>query len=80
MTPQQLLKKIKKLNSKSTLTNKFVTELLAIKMWDYEKEAKKTYGGTDQQAHWIGWLSEYNGPGFYNRKNWEGITAKKVYN
>ncbi|MBY0538410.1 hypothetical protein K2P47_03355 [Patescibacteria group bacterium] len=80
MSPKQLLKKIKNLDTKSSITNKFVSELASIGMWNYEKEAKKTYGGTDQKKHWVGWLSEYSGPGYYNRKDTGVSMAKRVYN
>jgi hypothetical protein len=80
MNPEQLLKKIKKLETKATVTNKFVAELASIGMWNYEKEAKKTYGGTDQKRHWVGWLSEYSGPGYYNRNDTGVSMAKRVYN
>ncbi len=76
MTPKQFLNKIKKLEAAAPLTKKFESELAAIGMWDYEKEKKKY---SDQKSHWTGWLSEYDGPGFYNRKNWEGITAETIY-
>ena len=33
-----------------------------------------------QQEHWVGWLKEYDGPGFYNRKNHTGRDAKYIYN
>lgn len=33
-----------------------------------------------QKEHWIGWLKEYDGPGFYNRKNQTGRDAKYIYN
>jgi hypothetical protein len=28
--------------------------------------------------HWIGWLKHYNGPGYYNRSNWDR-DARFVY-
>lgn len=33
-----------------------------------------------QKQHWLGWLSEYNGPGAYGRKGGEGRDAKYAYN
>jgi hypothetical protein len=33
-----------------------------------------------QKEHWLGWLSEYNGPGAYGRKGGEGRDAKYAYN
>ena len=32
-----------------------------------------------QKEHWLGWLSEYDGPGFYNRQNAKR-SAEFVYN
>ena len=33
-----------------------------------------------QKEHWLGWLKEYDGPGFYNRKTHCGRDAKYIYN
>jgi len=33
-----------------------------------------------QKEHWLGWLKEYDGPGFYNRKTHSGRDAKYIYN
>lgn len=35
---------------------------------------------TSQKEHWLGWLSEYDGPGAYDRKTWRGRSAKYIYN
>ena len=36
-------------------------------------------GGYDtHKDHWIGWLEEYDGPGFYGRSNWK-VDARAVY-
>jgi hypothetical protein len=32
-----------------------------------------------QKEHWLGWLSEYNGPGYYGRANWDR-NAEFIYN
>ena len=32
-----------------------------------------------QKEHWVGWLGEYDGPGFYGRRNWDR-SAAFVYN
>lgn len=79
MTPKQLLRHIKKLKMMQPMTNEFIVELADIGLWNYQREARKKYGGVDQQKHWVGWLFEYDGPGFYSRKNWEGITAETIY-
>ena len=31
------------------------------------------------KPHWIGWVSEYNGPGYYGRSNWDR-DAEYIYN
>lgn len=33
----------------------------------------------DQREHWLGWLKEYDGPGYYGRANWD-VDARAVYN
>ena len=33
-----------------------------------------------QKEHWLGWLKDYDGPGFYKRKNHAGRDAKYIYN
>lgn len=33
------------------------------------KLASLAKDGRSQKQHWIGWLSEYDGPGFYGRSN-----------
>lgn len=33
-----------------------------------------------QKEHWLGWLKDYDGPGFYKRKTHAGRTAKYIYN
>jgi hypothetical protein len=33
-----------------------------------------------QKQHWVGWLFDYNGPGYYGRKTIAGRDAKFVYN
>jgi hypothetical protein len=35
---------------------------------------------TTQKEHWLGWLSEYDGPGAYCRKTVSGRSAEFVYN
>jgi len=32
-----------------------------------------------QKEHWLGWLKDYNGPGYYDRRSWD-VTAETVYN
>ena len=35
---------------------------------------------TSQKEDWLGWLSQSDGPGAYDRKTWRGRSAKFVYN
>jgi hypothetical protein len=40
---------------------------------------KLSKGGYEtHQDHWIGWLKEYDGPGYYGRSDW-GVDARAVY-
>jgi hypothetical protein len=41
-------------------------------------DPKKWY--TTQKQHWIGWLGEYHGPGFYGRKAGSRRDAEFAYN
>ena len=47
-----------------------------------EDEPKETPGKwyLTQREHWLGWLSQYNGPGAYGRKGGEGRDARFAYN
>jgi hypothetical protein len=72
MTPLALAKRIRKLRSHPPIT----AEL---------ERAMKARGGTrkvwyrSQKEHWLGWLSEYGGPGYYGRKI-SSRSAQFVYN
>lgn len=77
MTPKTLRTKIKSLNVSQPITSRFERELAIRHMWDYERESKKY---NDQRDHWLGWLSEYDGPGAYDRKGGENRDAKYSYN
>jgi len=35
-------------------------------------------GYQTHRDHWIGWLQEYDGPGFYGRSSWD-VDARSVY-
>lgn len=35
--------------------------------------------GRTQKEHWLGWLDDYDGPGYYNRCDWDR-DARFVYN
>ena len=75
MTPKLLLRKIKTLPVKAPITASYGRALIARGVWD-----DKRVWYTSQKEHWLGWLSEYDGPGAYDRKNWTGRSAQFVYN
>ena len=76
MTPRVLSKKIHQLPQRAPITDTFVIELTKLGVWNVQRESRKY---SDQKAHWTGWLSEMDGPGYYNRKNWSAISAETVY-
>jgi hypothetical protein len=57
MTPQQLIRKIRALPERAPHTEALERLLL-----------KKPSWYASQKEHWLGWLSEYGGPGAYGRK------------
>ena len=73
VTPQDLRRHIHKLELATPLAVAF------------ERDLAKTFPTlknpwwSSQKEHWLGWLDEYNGPGYYGRSNWK-VTAKAVYN
>lgn len=73
MTPQQLRRKVARLNPVQPITAWFEAALA-------ERKSRKRdpwYGS--QKEHWLGWLSEYDGPGYYGRSSWD-VSAETVYN
>jgi len=75
MTPRELASKIKKLKAKPLGATQYERELVARGIW-----SANGVWYTSQKEHWLGWLSEYNGPGAYDRKIWRGRSAKFAYN
>ena len=73
MTRDQLRRKINRLREHQPLTVGLERELAS----------RGTITGVIQYAsqkqHWLGWLGEYNSPGFYGRRDWNR-TAEFVYN
>jgi hypothetical protein len=74
MAPQQLATKIRKLRDRAPITTSFERILRRRGVW-----SKEGAWYTTQKEHWLGWLSEYCGPGYYGRKNWQR-SAEFVYN
>jgi len=63
---------IEKLPSHSQLSQKLEAHpLLAINRDPWYKS---------QKEHWLGWLGDYDGPGFYQRKTHARRDAKYIYN
>jgi hypothetical protein len=77
MTVQQLIDRIRTLSAWQPVTDSFECKLSEMGMWDFEREALQYL---DQRDHWLGWLSEYGGPGAYDRKGGKGRDAKYAYN
>lgn len=74
MTPQQLSAKIRKLRPRVPMTTQFERTLVQRSLWSNDG-----VWYTSQKQHWIGWLREYGGPGYYGRKN-SKRSAEFVYN
>lgn len=75
MTPKSLRRKISKLRITAPITESYGRALITREIW--------TDDGvwySSQKEHWMGWLSEYDGPGAYDRKTLNGRTAEFVYN
>jgi len=72
MTPQRLRLRIRELPAHPPITTAFGSALDKRGPWS---------GGqySSQKQHWLGWLSAYDGPGYYGRKNWNR-SAEFAYN
>jgi hypothetical protein len=75
MTPKGFARKIGKLRGTAPITASYERALIARGIWD-----NHGVWYTSQKEHWIGWLSQYDGPGAYNRKTWKGRSAEFAYN
>jgi hypothetical protein len=71
MTPQKLRRNIKKLRPAAAITAEFSRKI----GWH-----RKEVWYRSQKEHWLGWLSEYGGPGFYGRKTTSRRSAEFAYN
>ena len=74
MTPNTLATKIRKLRVRVPMTNEFERMLVRRGAWNNHDAWYSS-----QREHWLGWLSEYQGPGYYGRKN-SHRSAEFVYN
>jgi hypothetical protein len=75
MSPKSLRTRIGKLRIAAPVTESYGKALIAREIW-----SDKEVWYSSQKEHWMGWLSEYDGPGAYGRKNWNGRTAEFAYN
>jgi hypothetical protein len=74
MTPKQLRAKIRNLRETVPITAEFERALRSRR-----RSGNRPVWYTSQKQHWLGWLSEYDGPGYYGRKN-RGRSAEFAYN
>jgi hypothetical protein len=75
MTPKSLRTKISKLRVAAPITKAYAKALMERGIWSDEG-----VWYSSQKEHWMGWLSQYDGPGAYGRKTWGGRSAEYVYN
>lgn len=76
MTPKQMRAAITTLSPSMNATNAFSA---AVKKREGVKQREsKTPWYATQKEHWLGWLGEIDGPGFYGRKT-SPKTAAAVY-
>lgn len=76
MTHRTLRTKIAALPATSSATAKFTAAV--VKANPKQKERAATWY-TSQQQHWLGWLAEMDGAGFYGRQVGAPPTAAQVY-
>lgn len=74
LTPRALRLKIKSLPPAPPITAAFERALRKAGILDVSKAWYQT-----QHEHWLGWLREYDGPGYYGRRKWDR-SAEFVYN
>jgi hypothetical protein len=79
MSPDELAQHIKKLPASPPLTMAFEDAWAARWASDAGDEGRPVWY-TSQKEHWLGWLSEYEGPGAYGRKAGSSRDAQFVYN
>jgi hypothetical protein len=64
MSPRTLAAKIRNLSARPRITTQFERILRNRGLWN-----RNGVWYTSQKEHWLGWLSQYDGPGYYKRKN-----------
>lgn len=75
MTPHQLRRKIKGFEPAPPITLSFERALIKQGTWSADSVWYRS-----QKEHWLGWLSEYDGPGAYGRKALVVRSAEFAYN
>jgi hypothetical protein len=73
VTPKMLSRNIRGFRARLPITTEFERALQRRGTWS----SKPWY--TSQKEHWLGWLAEYHGPGYYGRKR-SNRSAEFVYN
>ena len=73
MTPEALRRYVLKLREAQPITESLERTLRRLDT----SGLPTTY--RSQKEHWLGWLGEYDSPGFYGRRNWDR-SAAFVYN
>ncbi len=74
MSPQELASRIRKFSPCPPVMTSLERSLDRRGLWSRDDAWYRS-----QKKHWLGWLSEYDGPGYYGRKNW-CRSAEFVYN
>jgi hypothetical protein len=74
MTATQLSARISKLGAQARITAEFEHVIAMRGTWSRDR-----VWYTSQKEHWLGWLSEYGGRGYYGRKN-SHRSAEFIYN
>ena len=72
MSPGELRRVILRLEERQP-----ITELLERELARRDRDAASRYAS--QKQHWLAWLKEYDGPGFYDRARWDR-SAQFIYN
>lgn len=75
MSPRELRRKIQKLKAQPPITKAFERALDRQGTW-----SEKGVWYKSQKEHWLGWLSEYDGPGYYGRDTKRRRSAEFAYN
>lgn len=78
-TPGHLRRAIAKLSPASPITDRFSAQWRALGKRGGRQQEQKAVWYKTQHEHWLGWLREYDGPGAYDRTDWDR-TAEFVYN